>query len=224
MKISSILISFSIFLALPKCCWFNRGVISDLDDESFEMLIAGGYQADYAVLGRHVVSIRTIDKIRYNGDNHFCTGNVRPIQRRTFMNITEGLRCITMGWGQVYSHGPYSNEILFLSVLIARHEHCEMFIKHYHREGNLCVEPVAEGEVCPGDLGGPLMCKDTLAGVIGGIQVCEGVQAIKFVNFSHYKDWVYKTITGIGDGTHSIQLGQMWLLLIYFQLFIGLVS
>ncbi|XP_046865965.1 chymotrypsin-like protease CTRL-1 isoform X3 [Drosophila willistoni] len=181
MKISSILISFSIFLALPKCCWFNRGVISDLDDESFEMLIAGGYQADYAVLGRHVVSIRTIDKIRYNGDNHFCTGmvisrrailtaahcltdkyksvmnprgvlvvfgssrrldnfsndesrrcdriiihpnykrymtndlaiillteliphnlgNVRPIQRRTFMNITEGLRCITMGWGQL---------------------------------------------------------------------------------------------------------------------------
>ncbi|XP_041448051.1 uncharacterized protein LOC121403899 [Drosophila obscura] len=52
----------------------KRGVVADLHDKTFEMLIAGGHIPDSGILVRHIVSIRTLNYIEFRGDNHFCSG------------------------------------------------------------------------------------------------------------------------------------------------------
>ncbi|XP_015040734.1 granzyme C [Drosophila pseudoobscura] len=256
----------------------RRGVVADLHDRSFEMLIAGGHLPDSSYLVRHIVSIRTLNYIEFRGDNHFCSGillssravltaahcvtdwfkapmnprallivfgsrlrlafydvaecrrvdrlvlhpeykrykendlavlqlsqripsnmrHVRPLVTRDSSGFaTAGKRCITMGWGQVYPHGPYSNQILALDVLIRNHSFCEGKIPSYNRAGHLCAEPDADGEFCPGDMGGPLICEDWLAGIIGGSHLCEGGKAMKFTNYMHHEKWIQKTVLAL---------------------------
>ncbi|XP_030377844.1 chymotrypsin-1-like [Scaptodrosophila lebanonensis] len=104
------------------------------------------------------------------------------------------MRCTTMGWGQMFMHGPYANEIMFLDVVIANHSLCSEKIRDYHAEGNLCTKPEADGNICAGDMGGPLLCEDHLVGIIGGAQQCIRVDAIKFVNYTYFEGWVDRTV------------------------------
>ncbi|XP_022231673.2 ovochymase-1 [Drosophila obscura] len=126
--------------------------------------------------------------------------NVRPMLMRHRSRVTVGMHCITMGWGQVYPHGPYSNLILSLDVVIRNHSFCEGKVSSYNSRGHLCAEPDASGEFCPGDMGGPLICRDWLAGIIGGSNLCEGGNAMKFTNYSYHEKWIKTTVLKLTGG------------------------
>ncbi|SPP73372.1 ovochymase-1 [Drosophila guanche] len=123
--------------------------------------------------------------------------NVRPMLMRHRSRATEGMHCITMGWGQVYPHGPYSNVIIYLEVMIRNHSFCEGKVTSYNRRGHLCAEADSFGAFCPGDMGGPLICRDWLAGIIGGSNLCEGGKALKFTNYSYHEKWIKGTVLAL---------------------------
>ncbi|KAH8297314.1 hypothetical protein KR044_010305 [Drosophila immigrans] len=263
----------------------SRGSFSRSNNDKFQMLIAGGIVPDHGAYIRTLVSIRTLNYIRFHGDNHFCTGvitssrtiltaahcvtdshksvmhprglmvifgavnrlerydkeesrrvlkivvhpeyhrytsndvailqltklipanlrQVRPIVKRDVLEVHEGMECTTLGWGQVYPHGPYADEIMFLDVTIRAPEHCGDQ-KYFVKEGNICVEPKAEGQVCPGDLGGPLICQGFIAGIIGASKGCQGINSIKFVNFTHVELWVEETVVHLSANRCKISI------------------
>ncbi|KAH8269527.1 hypothetical protein KR018_005824, partial [Drosophila ironensis] len=252
----------------------DRGPISDLSDETFELLINGGHKPDSHRWSRHVVSIRTLNYVEAHGDNHFCSGtligsravltaahcltdrykasmnprglrvvfchvgrlenfskeqsrrvdkivihpkyerykrndvaiirlikrvptenhDVVPILLRKKANISIGAECVTMGWGQIYQHGPYSDELLYMDVIVSAHSLCKKHVANYNQEENICVAPDLEGEYCAGDTGGPLICRGALAGIIGGALGCAGGKAMKFVSFPKFKTWIEDTV------------------------------
>ncbi|XP_017070145.2 chymotrypsin-2 [Drosophila eugracilis] len=256
------------------------GVISDISDETFEMLISGGYKPKSNRLSRHVVSIRTQTYVRHRGDNHFCSGvlvssravltaahcltdrykasmnprgirvvfghvvrladydesdtrrvdrlvvhpdyerykkndlailrlseriqtsnhDVLPLLMRKTANVTYGDTCVTIGWGQVYQHGPYSDELLYLDVILRPPSLCQKHYDTFVADHHVCTEPVGEAMTCAGDMGGPLLCKGALFGLIGGHLGCEGGKAMKFLSFLYYKDWILVTIKSLSVG------------------------
>ncbi|XP_034109241.1 chymotrypsin-2-like [Drosophila albomicans] len=131
--------------------------------------------------------------------------HVKPVIKRKRLAVTEGMKCVTMGWGQVYPHGPYADEVMFLDVIIRPPQHCKKQ-KYFKKEGNICTEPINEGQVCPGDLGGPLICQSYMAGIIGASMGCQGINSIKFINFSYVEDWVEKTVLALSANRCKISL------------------
>ncbi|XP_020802592.1 chymotrypsin-2 isoform X2 [Drosophila serrata] len=161
---------------------------------------------DYERYKKHDLAIiRLHQRIpRYNPD-------VQPIMIRRVANLTINNTCVTMGWGQLYQHGPYSDEILFLNVLVSPPSECQNILDTY-TEGDICVHPDTKGKMCAGDMGGPLICQGALAGVIAGTLGCAEGQAMKFVSFLRYKGWVEKTVLQFrnGGGTFSIDILLFW--------------
>ncbi|XP_017061775.1 chymotrypsin-2 [Drosophila ficusphila] len=270
----------------------GRGVIGEISDESFEMLIAGGYRPKSNRLARHVVSIRTQNYVRHRGDNHFCSGvlvssravltaahcltdrykasmnprgirviyghvkrlstytdadsrsvdrlvvhpeyerytkndlailrlskriqnvnrQVLPLLMRKKANVTYGDTCVTLGWGQIYEHGPYADELLFLDVIVRPPSLCEEQFETFLADYNICVEPDADGMTCAGDMGGPLICKGALFGLISGHLGCSGGRAMQFLSFLYYQDWIKETIMSLSGCEHRVTLGRTWLL------------
>ncbi|XP_030557930.1 chymase-like [Drosophila novamexicana] len=127
----------------------------------------------------------------------------KPIAKRRRLRIVEGMSCITMGWGQVYPHGPYANQLMYLDVTVRNHGFCKD-MENFEAEGNICVEPFAEGQICAGDMGSPILCQGYLAGIAGGAQKCEGVKSIKFVNYTHVEKWIDKTLRALSGSSNCI--------------------
>lgn len=68
------LLSISLFLcSVAKA---DRGTVSKLSDDTFDLLISGGHKPDSNRYSRHVVSIRTLNYVEVRGDNHFCSGTL----------------------------------------------------------------------------------------------------------------------------------------------------
>ncbi|XP_017865411.1 PREDICTED: ovochymase-2-like [Drosophila arizonae] len=134
-----------------------------------------------------VALLRLADRIPGN------TRHVKPIMTRKWASFYVGMLCITMGWGQLYPHGPYANELMYLEVAVRDHDFCNG-MENYDSESSICAEPKDEGQVCPGDLGSPIICSTYFTGIIGGAQKCEGIKALKFVNYSKVEAWVDKTV------------------------------
>ncbi|KAH8234116.1 hypothetical protein KR038_001850, partial [Drosophila bunnanda] len=141
---------------------------------------------------------------------------VQPILLRRVANLTINNTCVTMGWGQLYQHGPYSDEILYLNVQVSPPSECLNKLDSYS-EGDICVHPDTKGKLCAGDMGGPLICQGALAGVIAGRLGCAQGQAMKFISFPHFKDWIEKTVYEFRNGgltpSMDILLLLSWLLL-----------
>ncbi|KAH8284936.1 hypothetical protein KR054_003025, partial [Drosophila jambulina] len=147
--------------------------------------------------------IRLDERIpRYNSD-------VQPVLMRRKANLTANNTCVTMGWGQLYQHGPYSDEILFLNVKIGSISDCKK--TSTYNEGDICVHHDNTGEVCAGDMGGPLICQGALAGIIAGTVGCSEGKSIRFVSFPYYKDWIEKTIYDFRNGGFTISMNILLL-------------
>lgn len=71
---------------------------------------------------------------------------------------------------------------------------------------DICAEPLEDAEICPGDLGGPLMCQDQLAGLIGGSYGCSGRMGMKFINFTHVEKWVQTVVSSLSSSSGSYGL------------------
>ncbi|KAH8340222.1 hypothetical protein KR067_013726, partial [Drosophila pandora] len=274
----------SILLFLHSVAKADRGTVSDLSDDTFELLISGGHKPDSNRYSRHVVSIRTLNYVEVRGDNHFCSGtlissravltaahcltdrykasmnprglrvifghidrlaahydgnsrrvdqimvhpryerykthdvailrlteripsnnqNVAPIVMRKEANLTESIQCITMGWGQIYQHGPYSDELIYMDVEISNPSRCFEHIPDFDENESVCVKPSSEGEYCAGDMGGPLICRGALAGIIGGSLGCAGGQAIRFVSFLKYRKWIEDNVRAMSGSKRSV--------------------
>lgn len=72
-----------------------------------------------------------------------------------------------------------------------------MFIKGI----DICTITPEAARICPGDLGGPLMCQDQLAGIIGGTYGCSGRYGLKFINFTHIEKWVHKMVISMSSAS-----------------------
>lgn len=93
---------------------------------------------------------------------------------------------------------------MYLEVTIRPTDFCANIPKY--EDFNICAEPNHEGQLCPGDLGGPLMCQDHLAGIIGGTYGCSSKVAMKFVNFTHIEKWVQKAVLAWSGTNGYLQL------------------
>ncbi|EDX08543.1 chymotrypsin-2 [Drosophila simulans] len=288
MQILTVFLGLILTTSLSKA---DLSVIGDISDETFEMLISGGYKPKSNRLSRHVVSIRTKNYVRHRGDNHFCSGvlvssravltaahcltdrykasmnprgirvvfghitrlavyddsdfrsvdrlvvhpeyerykkndlailrlseriqssnhDVLPLLMRKTANVTYGDTCITLGWGQIYQHGPYSNELVYLDVILRPPSLCEKHYDTFTADHNVCTEPVGDSMNCAGDMGGPLLCKGALFGLIGGHMGCAGGKAMKFLSFLYYKDWILVTIQSMSDCGVRVSLSRVFL-------------
>lgn len=102
---------------------------------------------------------------------------------------------------------------MYLEVAVRDHDFCND-MENYDRESSICAEPRDEGQVCPGDLGSPIICSTYFTGIIGGAQKCEGIKALKFVNYTIVEPWVDKTVR-MFSGSRNICL-SLYLLLFSF--------
>lgn len=87
---------------------------------------------------------------------------------------------------------------MYLDVTIKRSRSCH-FTAGFDGSIDICATPNYVAEICPGDLGGPLMCKDQLVGIIGGTYGCSGNEGMKFINFTHVADWVEKVVLSLSS-------------------------
>ncbi|KAL7739871.1 hypothetical protein ACLKA6_003359 [Drosophila palustris] len=65
---------FWIFLKFVFFVCGARGTFGRPNDDTFQMMIAGGILPRKSSYVMNLVSIRTLNYIEYRGDNHFCTG------------------------------------------------------------------------------------------------------------------------------------------------------
>ncbi|XP_017016888.1 chymotrypsin-2 isoform X1 [Drosophila kikkawai] len=135
---------------------------------------------------------------------------VQPIALRKKANVTVNNTCLTMGWGQLYQHGPYSDEILYLNVILSSPSDCKREIDSFY-EDDICVHPKTKGQMCAGDMGGPLICQGALAGIIAGTMGCSEGRSMKFVSFPHYRDWIQKTVNDFKNGGVTLTMDMLML-------------
>lgn len=77
-----------------------------------------------------------------------------------------------------------------MDVEMSKPSWCVENIDDFDQRESVCVKPIKEGEFCAGDMGGPLICRGALAGIIGGSLGCAGGKALKFVSFLKYRKWI----------------------------------
>jgi len=121
-------------------------------------------------------------------------------------------RNISFFFNKIHSqHGPYSDELLYLDVIIRPPSLCQKHDGSFTSDHYVCTEPVGEGQTCAGDMGGPLLCNGALLGLIGGHQGCAGGKAMKFVSFLYYKDWITTTIKSLSDCGFRVSISRVFL-------------
>ncbi|XP_023032110.1 duodenase-1 [Drosophila willistoni] len=120
----------------------------------------------------------------------------RYLQQLPLREIPDQVRCRTMGWGRLYPHGPFSNELLTMDLETINARHCvRQYGESFDPDMQICtVSMDFRGPMCQGDVGSPLLCGNVLYGVGGLINVsqCIGYEPIVFSS-------VYKHVRFIQD-------------------------
>ncbi|XP_072270078.1 granzyme A-like [Pyxicephalus adspersus] len=100
---------------------------------------------------------------------------IQPLPK-IFNDVEEGTVCDTAGWGAITSNRRTFPGVLMEVNLtaISRKRCAEMWKPHMITENMMCtLDASGKKDVCGGDSGGPLLCKNTLRGIVSfGPKTC----------------------------------------------------
>ncbi|XP_061393057.1 trypsin-1-like [Musca vetustissima] len=107
-------------------------------------------------------------------------------------NLTAGTKCTVSGWG-LTEKGYYAQTLRLVEVPLISHSVCS---EHYGDEsltaGMLCAGYMSGGrDACSADSGGPLVCDDTLVGIVSfGVGCAKPGFPGVYTNVAYYIDWI----------------------------------
>ncbi|XP_004521095.2 putative trypsin-6 [Ceratitis capitata] len=103
-----------------------------------------------------------------------------------------GTRCIVLGWGRIFDHGPMPAEVMYVDLQIWSQRRCQSY-RAFYLPSLICAgEPEhPERDSCSGDSGGPLICAARLVGVVSfGIGCGTPGYPGFYTNVYKYGDWI----------------------------------
>ncbi|XP_061401483.1 serine protease 53-like, partial [Musca vetustissima] len=126
-----------------------------------------------------------------------------------------GSHCTLLGWGRLCRNGPLSDLATHLGVRLYTPEECRQKLADRFKEGMLCAgenKPFKQ-DPCRGDSGGPLICNNTLTGIISWTIGCGSFHAASlYTDVCHYRplrkgeqDFVDRTLAEYDDRIVKIQ-------------------
>ncbi|TMW43160.1 hypothetical protein DOY81_011760 [Sarcophaga bullata] len=122
-------------------------------------------------------------------DGKLATKIPLPQQR-----IPPGTLCTVIGWGQMYTHGPMANNLLYGDLNLVSKSYCRKWIPQINAK-KICALNHHEVEVdaCIGDSGGPLICPDGLDVITGivsyGYGCADGYPGV-YTDVYEYVRWI----------------------------------
>uniref|UniRef100_A0A1I8PM31 Peptidase S1 domain-containing protein n=1 Tax=Stomoxys calcitrans TaxID=35570 RepID=A0A1I8PM31_STOCA len=109
-----------------------------------------------------------------------------------------GSQCIVLGWGRLCRDGPLSGFATHLRVKLYTPEECQRKLPNKFKEGMLCAgeDRPFKQDPCRGDSGGPLICNDTLTGIISWTIGCGSFYAASlYTDVWYNRQWIDQHIS-----------------------------
>ncbi|XP_073822342.1 trypsin-like [Musca autumnalis] len=132
-----------------------------------------------------------------------------------------GSHCTILGWGRLCRNGPLSDLATHLGVRLFTPEECRKMLPHRFKEGMLCAgenKPFKQ-DPCRGDSGGPLICNNTLTGIISWTLGCGSLHAASlYTDVWYHRQWIEKHLSKSNKMSIVNDILILLLLLWLFQL------
>ncbi|XP_036985299.2 granzyme B-like isoform X2 [Artibeus jamaicensis] len=124
------------------------------------------------------------------------TNAVKPLHLPRGKNrLYPGENCTVAGWGRVAPEGRLSDTLQEVELTVQKDKVCEELFNHYYNRAiQLCVgNPEEKKSSFKGDSGGPLMCHNTIHGIVSS-GFHNGTAPRIFTKISSFLPWIKKTI------------------------------
>ncbi|XP_019891723.2 trypsin II-P29-like [Musca domestica] len=109
-----------------------------------------------------------------------------------------GAHCTILGWGRLCRNGPLSDLATHLGVHLFSPEECRQKLPDRFKEGMLCAgenKPFKQ-DPCRGDSGGPLICNNTLTGIISWTIGCGSFHAASlYTDVWYHRQWIEQQLS-----------------------------
>uniref|UniRef100_A0A1A9UZQ6 Lectizyme n=1 Tax=Glossina austeni TaxID=7395 RepID=A0A1A9UZQ6_GLOAU len=102
-----------------------------------------------------------------------------------------GMVCTSLGWGRLYENGPMVNELVCTDLYIMPKRFCD-HLTSFEMNKICATDPFDdEKDTCNGDSGGPLICNETLTGIVSyGFGCALKYTAGVYTEVYAYLDWI----------------------------------
>ncbi|XP_069683024.1 trypsin-1-like isoform X1 [Periplaneta americana] len=100
-----------------------------------------------------------------------------------------------VGWGELGEHGPFSDTLQRVNILIVNHDQCNSiyeFYSYHVYDSQICAGvPQGIGGSCRGDDGGPLFIDGNVVGLVSWSRYCARPEyPTVYTKVSDYVDWI----------------------------------
>lgn len=159
------------------------------------------FENDYFIVNSDIGLIQLSENLIY-------TQNIRPV-RLLYPKLLKnqlpvkivGYKCTAMGWGLLEEHAHISPKDLYdVNLPLMQPELCANALKSYNViinvSNSICtLDPNGTRDVCTGDSGGPLMCKNYQVGIVSGSLGCARKNMPNlWTRVDVYYDWIQSVI------------------------------
>uniref|UniRef100_A0A1A9WSD9 Lectizyme n=1 Tax=Glossina brevipalpis TaxID=37001 RepID=A0A1A9WSD9_9MUSC len=192
------IITSNYILTAAHCLQFQIGTISiHIAPHQFSIR-AGSISSK-----RGGITVQVASFTKFPGFRGF-SGDIAVIRLAQPLNFTDKIRPIrlsnsdppnmtvveTAGWGRLYSNGPQSEILQFISMSALSNDWCRILDPRIN-ESFLCLLSKGSNGVCQGDSGGPAVYNDRLVGVANYITgYCGSRHPDMFASVAHYANWI----------------------------------